>query len=74
MEVNSGVERLLMKTEKYRSLWNTDSKEVTFLILTNHASAPAGKKRLSPSNKIRRETSQKKFAEDSQMPQSKTLA
>ena len=57
--------------EKYRakngSLRNTstDSKGTTFVILTNHASAPIRKERLSPTSKARREASRNEFVEKS---------
>ena len=57
------------KREKYwtnnKSLQNTstDSKEATFVILINHASAPIRKERLSPTSKTRRQASRNKFVE-----------
>ena len=48
-----------MYRAKNGSSWNTstDSKETTFVILINHASAPIRKERLSPTSKARREAS-----------------
>ena len=57
------------KREKFRakngSLRNTstDSKGTTFVILKNHASAPAIKEKLSPTSKARREASRNEFVE-----------
>ena len=59
--------------EKYRanngSLRNTstDSKEMTFVILINHASAPVRSERLSLTNKASREAS-RKFMEKGKIP------
>ena len=55
--------------DKNGSLWNTstNSKGTTLVILINHASAPVGKERLSPTSKARREASQNKFTEKSEM-------
>ena len=47
---------------------STDSKEMTFVILINHTSAPIRKKRLSPTSKAKREASQNEFTEKSGMP------
>ena len=47
---------------------STDSKGTAFVILINHTSAPVRKKRLSPTNKTRREASQNKFVEKGGMP------
>ena len=64
-----------MKREKYRakngSLRNTstDSKEMTFVILINHTSAPIRKERLSPTSKAKRETSRNQFVEKGRMPE-----
>ena len=55
--------------EKYRakngSLRNTstDSKAATFVILTNHASVPIRKERLSPTSKARRKASRNELME-----------
>ena len=60
--------------KKYRakngSLWNTstDSKGTAFVILINHASAPIGNERLSPTSKVRREASRNEFMEKGRMP------
>ena len=40
-----------------------DSKETTFEILRNHASAPIRKERLSPTSKAKTEASQNEFVE-----------
>ena len=62
------------KREKYRanngSLRNTstDSKETTFVILKNHASAPIRNERLSPTSKARREASRNEFEVKGGMP------
>ena len=62
------------KREKYRakngSLGNTstDSKGTTFVILKNRACTSVRKKRLSPTSKAKREASQNKLAERSEMP------
>ena len=45
-----------------------DSKNPTFVILINHASAPIRKKRLSPTSKAMWEASRNKFVEKSEMP------
>ena len=45
-----------------------DSQETTFVILKNHASAPARKERLSPTSKARREASRNDFVEKSGEP------
>ena len=58
-----------MMREKYRTKkgsfpnTSTDSKEMTFVILINHTSAPIRKERLSPTSKARREASRNKFVE-----------
>ena len=60
--------------EKYRakngSLQNnsTNSKETTFMILIDQASAPIRKERLSPTSKTRREASRNEFVEKGRMP------
>ena len=60
--------------EKYRakigSLQNTstDLKGAVFFILTNHASAPIRKARLSPTSKARREASRNECMEKGGMP------
>ena len=62
------------KRKKYRakneSLWNTstDSKETTFVILINHASAPLRKEKLSPMSKAREKASGSKFVEKGGVP------
>ena len=48
----------------------TDSKEATFVILINHASAPTRKERLGPTTKAKKEASRNKFVEKSGMPDS----
>ena len=74
MEEGREVGRSLMKREKYRakngSLRNTstDSKQTTFVILINHASAPISKERLSPTSKARWEASRNEFMEKGGMP------
>ena len=45
-----------------------DSKDATFVILMNHASAPIRKKRLSLTSKAMWEASRNKFAKKSEMP------
>ena len=45
-----------------------DSKETTFMILINHASAPIKKERLNPTSKARREASRNKFMIKDGMP------
>ena len=47
---------------------STDSKGTTFVILKNHASAPIGKERLSPTGKATREASRYEFMEKGGMP------
>ena len=43
-------------------------KGTTFVILTNHTSAPIGMERLSPTSKARRDASRNKFMEKGRMP------
>ena len=63
-----------MKREKYRAMigslrdTSTDSKETTFVILLNHASASIRKERLSPTSKAKRKASQNEFVEKGSMP------
>ena len=47
---------------------STDSKEATFVILINHASAPIRKERLSPMSKAKREASRNEFVAKIGMP------
>ena len=47
---------------------STDSKETTFVILINHASAPIRKERLSPTSKAAREASRNEFVENGGVP------
>ena len=47
---------------------STGSKETTFLILQNHASAPIKKERLSPMSKASGKTSQNEFVEKGRVP------
>ena len=58
------------KREKYGSLQNTstDSKEETFVILINHASAPIRKERLSICSKARREATRNERVEKGGAP------
>ena len=62
--------RSLIKRGKNGSLKNTstDSKEITFVILINHASAPDRKERLSQTSKARRGASRNEFMERSGIP------
>ena len=45
-----------------------NAKGATFVTLINHASAPIGKERLSPTNKARKEASRNEFVEKGEMP------
>ena len=46
----------------------TETKEATFMILINHASAPIGKERVRPTSKAKEGASRNKFVEKSRVP------
>ena len=65
--IDEGREKYRTKNGSLRST-STDSKETTFVILINHASAPIRKERLSLMSKTRSEVSQNTFVEKREVP------